>query len=306
MLIEYPRAVPDAVILSYHGSVADLGDMPGFLRNIRRGRPVPDELLQEVLHRYRHIGGSPLIEQSREQASLLEARLGIPVRSAGRLWHPYPGEVLAELSALGSNRILSLPLAPQSVEVYHQAVREALAAMPEPRPALVCPPAWGLEPLLIEAFLETVDQGLAKLGPGAPSEVGILLTAHSLPVRVIASGDRYEAQFREMAAAIAEPLRSRGHSVEVAFQSQGASAEPWLGPDLSAGFAGFVGRGIESVLIAPVGFLAEHVETLYDLDVEAVKIAEAAGVKRYARAPALATRAKLIDALEAVARRALA
>jgi ferrochelatase len=297
--------VSDAVLLSYHGSVADLGDMPGFLRNIRRGRPVPDDLLQEVLHRYRHIGGSPLIEQSRAQAALLEARLGIPVRSAGRLWHPYPSEVLGELAALGATRIVSLPLAPQSVDVYHQAVRDALAALPEPRPSLVCVPAWGLEPLLIDAFVETVEEGLAKLGPAKATEVGVLLTAHSLPVRVIQSGDRYEAQFREMAAAIAEVLSRRGHTVDVAFQSQGASAEPWLGPDLAAGFAGFLGRGIDSVLIAPVGFLAEHVETLYDLDVEAVKTAEAAGVKRYARAPAVATRTKLIDALEAVARRAL-
>lgn len=307
--MEYARAVPDpssAVILSYHGSVADLDDMPGFLRNIRRGRPVPEELLQEVLHRYRHIGGSPLIEQSQEQAALLEARLGIPVRSAGRLWHPYPAEVLRELAAGGVTRVVSLPLAPQSVDVYHQAVREALLAMPEPRPSLVTAPAWGLEPLLIEAFVETVDEGLAKLAPASPPEVGVLLTAHSLPVRVIQSGDRYEAQFREMTTAIAEPLLRRGHTVDVAFQSQGASAEPWLGPDLRAGFEGFRARGIEKVLIAPVGFLAEHVETLYDLDVEAVKIAEAAGLKRYARAPAVATRPKLIDALEAVARRALA
>ncbi len=311
--MEYGSGVPDfdgdlrsnAVILSYHGSVADLGDMPGFLRNIRRGRPVPDELLQEVVHRYQHIGGSPLIEQSQQQASLLEARLGIPVRSAGRLWHPYPSQILGELVGLGATRILSLPLAPQSVDVYHHAVREAHEAMAAPRPALVCAPAWGLEPLLIDAFAETVDEGLAKLAPARPGEVGVLLTAHSLPVRVIQSGDRYEAQFREMAAAVAEVLVRRGHTVDIAFQSQGASAEPWLGPDLAAGFGAMVARGIENVLVAPVGFLAEHVETLYDLDVEAVKIAERMGVKRYARAPAVAAKKTLIDALEAVARRAL-
>ena len=296
---------PNAVILSYHGSVADLDDMPAFLRNIRRGRPVPDELLQEVLHRYRHIGGSPLIEQSREQAARLEARLGIPVRAAGRLWHPYASEILPELVKLGATRIISVPLAPQSVDVYHQAVREALAAMPEPRPELVCAPTWGLEPHLIDAFVETVEEGLEKLAPIKAADVGVLLTAHSLPTRVIQAGDRYEAQFREMAKAIADVLLLRGYSVDVAFQSQGASAEPWLGPDLRAGFASFVARGIDAVLIAPVGFLAEHVETLYDLDVEAVKIAADAGVKRYARAPAVATRPKLIDALEAVARRVL-
>lgn len=304
--IEYPPRVADAVLLSCHGSISDLSDMPAFLLNIRRGRPVPKELLEEIAHRYETIGGSPLMEQSRLQASRLEERLGMPVRVAGRLWHPYPAAVLAELVKLGATRVASIPLAPQSVDVYHQAVREAALGLADAHIELVLPPSWGLEPKLLEAFLETVDEGLARLGePVSPQRVGILLTAHSLPMRIIQGGDRYEAQFRDMASAIAEPLSKRGHPVDIAFQSQGASAEPWLGPDLTNGFAGFVARGIDTVLIAPIGFLAEHVETLFDLDIEAVGIAERAGVKRYARARAVAARPKLIDALEAVARRAL-
>ncbi len=301
--MEYAPLVSDAVLLSCHGSIADLADLPAFLLAIRRGRPVPEELLVEVRHRYQRIGGvSPLMSQSREQARLLEQRLGVPVRVAGRLWAPYPAELLAELASLGATRIVSLPLAPQSVDVYHQAVVEVATPLGL-RPVLA--PAWGQTPALLDAFRETIEQVFS--GSGHPrAEVAVVLSAHSLPLRVIRGGDAYEREFRAMAEAVAAPLREVGHPVTIAFQSQGASNEPWLGPDLPTSFAELRRTGAKRVLIAPIGFLAEHIETLYDLDIEAAGLAERAGFETFLRAPAVAARPRLIDALEEVARRALA
>lgn len=287
-------------MLTFHGTISDLSDMPAFLAKIRRGRPAPAELVHEVTRRYEAIGGSPLMKHTVEQAARLEERLGVPVHVAGRLWHPYPEEVLAEIVAGGARRVLSLPLAPQSVDVYHAAVREAAVRFPGLE--ITAAPPWGDEPSLIAAFLETIDEGLRR----APSpSVPVVLSAHSLPKRVIDAGDRYEIDFRHMAGLVAVELDKRGHPVAIAFQSQGASNEPWLGPDLATTFQGLAAAGHREVLVAPIGFVAEHVETLYDLDIEAPQTAAANGIVRFARAPAVGARPRFIDALEAVARRAL-
>ncbi|AKT38235.1 ferrochelatase [Chondromyces crocatus] len=292
-----------AVLLSCHGTVSLTEDIPAFLHNIRRGRPTPPELVQEVAHRFELIGGSPLMSITEAQARALEARLGVPVVVAGRLWHPYPGEVLPGLVAQGVRTLLSLPLAPQSVDVYHAAVREAAA--PHPQLSLRYAPAWGLEPALLDAFVETIDEALAAALEAERNDIPIVLSAHSLPRRVIAAGDRYEIEFRAMADAVAQRLRARGATTSIAFQSQGASAEPWLGPDLAETFAALAAAGARTALVAPIGFLAEHVETLYDLDIEAPQIAQRAGLERLLRARAVCDRPRFIDAMEAVARRAL-
>ncbi len=293
----------DAVILTCHGTIADLGDLEAFLRNVRRGHPAPPELVAEIRRRYELIGPSPLLETSRRQAALLEARLGVPCRAAGRLWDPYPREILAELATLGATRVLSLPLAPQSVHVYHAAVEEAAAEGGSL--TVVRSPAWGTEPALLEAFAETIDEALSQLADLPAAQVPVVLTAHSLPRRVIESGDPYEAQYRQMAALVATPLTARGHRVEIAFQSQGAGAGAWLGPDFTETLQALATQGFRAAVVAPIGFLAEHVETLFDLDVEGAAAARAAGIDRYVRACAVGTRPRLIDALVSVAERSL-
>ena len=192
------------------------------------------------------------------QARALEARIGIPVAVAGRLWHPYPSEVLPRLFEQGIRTVISLPLAPQSVDVYHAAIREAAAKLDGLSVWEV--PSWGMEPALIDAFVETIDEALE--GDDA-TLIPIVLTAHSLPKRVILAGDAYEVQFRNTAAAVAARFVAKGFAVRVAFQSQGASTEPWLGPDLSETFLDLAREGARRVLVAPIGFGAEHVETLY-------------------------------------------
>ena len=145
-----------AVLLTCHGTIDRVEDIPAFLNNIRRGRPTPAHIVDEVQRRFQRIGGSPLMRITAEQGAALEARLGVPVRIAGRLWGPYPEDVVAVLVAGGTTTLVSLPLAPQSVDIYHAGVREAAAAHPglEVRYA----PAWGLEPSLIDAFLESIER----------------------------------------------------------------------------------------------------------------------------------------------------
>jgi ferrochelatase len=288
--------VTTAVLVTCHGTVDRVEDIPAFVTNIRRGHAAPAEVVQEVTRRFEKIGGSPLMRITRQQGAALEARLGIPVRVAGRLWHPYPKDVIAELYAGGVRKLVSLPLAPQSVHVYHAAVREGSSGLEGLD--LRCAPAWGLEPALIDAFVETIDEGMARFPEGERGSVTVLLTAHSLPKRIVDAGDPYERSFRDMCSVVSERLAARGVASEVAFQSQGMTGDVWLGPDLATAFT-----GKRRVLIAPIGFVADHVETLYDLDIEAPEIARRAGVERLERAPAVNARPRFIDALEAVVRR---
>lgn len=241
------------------------------------------------------------MRHTEDQARALEARLGVPVRAAARLWHPYPSEVLAKLHQEGVRHVVSLPLAPQSVDVYHASMKEA--ATPLEGLTLSLAPAWGREPALIDSFMEAIDEAIGRADEGADKgPVAILLTAHSLPARVIASGDPYEKQFREMAELVAERLRPRGHEVRIAFQSQGMDGGEWLGPDLEASLRQLAAGGQTRAIVAPIGFVAEHVETLYDLDVEGPIIAARAGITQFGRARAPGVSSRFIDALEAVAR----
>jgi ferrochelatase len=294
--------VSTAILVSCHGTVESTSDIPAFLANIRRGRPTPPHLVEEVTRRFVAIGGSPLMRTTREQAALLAERVGVRVAACARLWHPYPKEVLAQLVADGVQRVVSLPLAPQSVHVYHATVREAAAAFPGL--TLVEVPAWGDEPRLIDAFVETVDEALAQLPASDRASAPVVLTAHSLPQRVIDAGDPYERDFRAMASRVADRVAARGNPVHVAFQSQGATNDVWLGPDLPTTFRALKDQGARHVVVAPIGFVADHVETLYDLDIEAKVLAESLGLG-FARAAALNTRPAFIDALANVALAAL-
>ena len=272
-------------------------DIPAFLRNIRHGRGAPAEVIAEVQRRYAAIGGSPLMRITAEQGEALEARLGQPVRVAGRLWPPYPRAVLKELIEEGVDTVVSLPLAPQSAHIYNAAVERAAAELAADGfdVELRMAPSWGLEPALLDAFVEAIDE--------AGAADAIVLTAHSLPMRVIEGGDPYERDFRAMAEAVT--ARLEGTKCRIAYQSQGMGGGTWLGPALDDVMVELRKDGVNALLIAPIGFVAEHVETLYDIDMEAKARAEELGFERIARMPAMDTRPRFIDALEAVARRLL-
>jgi ferrochelatase len=301
----------DAILLIAHGTVEELDDLPEFLKNIRRGHDAPPELLAEVRRRYEAIGGrSPLNAINRELAERLEERIAMPVRIANRLFRPYPKEVLADLVDAGVDRIIVVPLAQHSAHVYGEAVREAA------RDAgldleIQTAPNWGRTPELIEAYARSIVATLREIPPGERDRTSLLLTAHSLPVSVIEAGDPYEDELRASAEDVAARVRelAPGSFVDhvIAFQSQGMSTGPggrpmaWLGPDLRSRFEVLAARGRKEVVVAPIGFLADHVEILYDLDIEARTWADELGIT-LRRAPSLNATDDLVDALAVVVR----
>lgn len=290
----------DGILLVAHGTVDDLNDLPEFLAEIRRGIPAPASLVQELKHRYTAIGGSPLLDLTRAQASSLEAELDCPVLVAMRLWRPRVEDVLAEPQARGLARLCVLPLAPYSVHVYNAAAARAFDATRAklgngPEPVFV--EQWGLCPELIAAHVALIREALAGVEAGA----GVLLTAHSLPRAVIEAGDPYADLLGRAAAEIGCEL---DHPVTLGFQSQGADGGEWLGPDLPQAFQALRAQGVSTVVLAPFGFLADHVETLYDVDIEARGQAEALGLN-FVRVPVLNTHPALIHAMAQVVRRAL-
>lgn len=296
------RPVSFAVLVSCHGTVESIDELPAFLSNIRRGRPTPPHLLDEVRRRFEQIGGSPLMRTTLAQAAALAERTGLKVAVCARLWRPYPKDVIADLVKEGVRTIVSLPLAPQSVHIYHASVREAAAGTGV---EIIEVPSYGHEPRLIDAFVESIDESLAALPEELRAKTPVLLTAHSLPQRILDAGDPYERDFRSMAELVAARVRARGNEVRIAFQSQGATNDVWLGPDLPTTFQSLVESGARSVAIAPIGFVADHVETLYDLDIEAKAMAENMGLQ-FTRAPAMNLRPAFLDAVESVARAAVA
>jgi ferrochelatase len=294
-----------ALVLIAHGTVEKLSDLPAFLQNIRRGHPAPPDVLAEVRRRYEAIGGkSPLTDISRSLAKKLEARLGIPVRLAMRLWHPYPKEVLEDLVKDGVDRVAVVPLAQHSAKVYGAAVEAAAAEIEKgggPHIALACAENWGQSEKLIDAFTASTEAALSTSTSTSTSTPTVVFTAHSLPTMIVKQGDPYESEVRASAKAIAEKLHA-SIDTRVCFQSQGMGGGDWMGPDLRTTLEELANAGgKKSVLIAPIGFLADHVEILYDLDIEAMGWAKDLGLS-LTRTQSLNDGDALVAAVESVAR----
>ena len=285
-----------AVLLVTHGTVDDLADLPGFVTNIRRGSPPPPELIVELERRYQAIGGrSPLNDTTKRLAHKLEQKLGLPVRMASRLWKPLVKDVLAEL---GAQEVTVLPMAQHSSKIYVEAARAAAKAL-TPTPNVVGVPDWGQTPALLDAFARRIREAVLALPSERRARSVLLLTAHSLPMAVLARGDAYEREVRASAAAVASRVRDVLPDHLVAFQSQGMSegGGAWLGPDLKETLLRIKqGADKDTVIFAPIGFLADHVEILFDLDIEARHWTEAHGLS-YARIRSLNDDDDFVDVL---------
>jgi len=290
------------ILLVAHGTVANVADLPAFVARIRHGRPPPPGLVQELTRRYEAIGGSPLLRVTEQQARALEARTGLPVLLGMRLWEPSVEDAFREAAKRGLARLVLVPLAPFSVEVYGAAARRSLdsvrAELGEATPELVVCEPWGSEPAFVNAQCAALQAALRI----DSRDSAVMLTAHSLPRAAIRAGDRYQAEVEASARAIAERL---GRGCELAYQSQGADGGEWLGPDLRHTFERLAQAGVRQITLSPFGFLADHVETLFDLDIEARAWATELGLG-FERVPALNTAPGLIEALSMVAQRALA
>jgi ferrochelatase len=290
------------VLLVGHGSVSRAEDIPDFVRAIRRGRPTPQSVIDEVTHRWNAIGGSPLQRIVESQAAKLEAALGVPVAAASRLWHPDAKDVVPTLLARGVKRVVSLPLAPYSTHVYHPTTRAACESSHVE--CIECAP-WGTNASLVRAFANVTRAQIDRVAAADRDRTHLVLTAHSLPRAAIKAGDPYETQVRATSAAVISTLDFPSDRAHVAFQSQGMDGGDWLGPDLPTTFADVADRGGRAVVVCAIGFLADHTEVLYDLDVEARAVAESRGLAFF-RAASLNDSPDVIDALAATARDAIA
>jgi len=284
------------VLLMAHGTPASLEEMPEYLALVRGGRPASPELVAEMRHNYAAIGGrSPLTEITFAQAQALSDRLGasIPVAVGMRNWKPFITEAVADLASSGVTRVIGIPMAPQfstlSVQKYVDVARDAL----RDGMTLDAVHSYHAHPLLIEAFAERVRAAVP-----CPDEL-VVFTAHSLPTRVIASGDSYALEVAETARAVAE--RARVTRYERAYQSAGRTPEPWIGPDLTALIAQLSSTGAGRFLVVPIGFVCDHTEILFDIDVQAAGAARAAGTS-LRRTESLNTSPKFIAMLEDLVR----
>jgi ferrochelatase len=284
----------DGVLLVAHGTVDSPSKLPGFLTEIRHGRHPTEEMIREMTRRYETIGGSPLMRITQTQANALSDALQLPVLVGMRFGLAPLAAALLGAAALKLRRLVVLPVAPYSVELYTAETALAYSRLKEEGHSLgfelLRIEPWGNHPGLIRAQCEAI---IAHLGKSTSPNARIILTAHSLPLRVIQAGDNYAEQVEASVRALAMAL---GQTTVLAYQSQGQDSAEWLGPSLKDRIAEMAQNGITDVVVVPVGFLSEHVETLYDLDHEAKKYALSLGVN-ISRVAALNSHASLVGVL---------
>jgi protoporphyrin/coproporphyrin ferrochelatase len=260
--------VTDAVVLMAYGSPARPEDVRPYLEDVRDGRPVSNEAVEELAERYRRIGGrSPLDDVTEAQRSALEQELGTPVFVGMKHWRPRISEAVEAALPAGATRIIGLVLAPHysrlSIGGYRERLEEALAGRAE----LVLVESWHDEPAFVDVLADRVRG----------TDAWVVFTAHSLPERILADGDPYREQLLETSRLAAE--RAGLERWSFAFQSASSTGEPWLGPDVLEELGRLRAEGVDNVLVAPVGFVSDHLEILWDLDIEAREKAEELGLE---------------------------
>ncbi len=263
-----------AVVLMAYGSPDRLEDVPAYYADIRGGRPIAPERLEELVARYRTLGiedSNPLNEITEETRAQLEQELGAPVFTGMRHWTPRIADAVEEAVATGASLVVGLVLAPHfsamSIGAYRSQLEQALAGRAE----LAFVERWGAEP----AFVELLAERVRAAGAGAGAHV--VFTAHSLPERILAEGDPYRDELLETSRLVAEEAGVEDWSFS--FQSASPTGEAWLGPDIVERLDELAGRGVEHVLLCPVGFVSDHLEIRWDLDTVAAERARALGLE---------------------------
>ena len=290
------------VLLLAHGAPDRLEDVPEFLLHVRSGRKLPDHVVQKITHRYALIGGgSPLLQWTRKQAEALAARLSCPVYVGMRNWKPFIAEAVAQAVQEDVLNLVVICLAPQnsgtSVGLYRRALEESIAQTgADLRVDFI--ESWHDQPLLVQALAEKLRAGLARAEEAAGGRVPVILTAHSVPEKTVAAGDPYDRQVKETAAKVA--TASGVELCRFAYQSQGMTADPWLGPKVESEIDALAEEGHHHVFVAPIGFLCDHVEILYDVDILFRNHARERGVTLW-RSESLNDSPQLIEALASIA-----
>lgn len=300
-MTEHGKVEGTAVLLLAHGSPDSPEDVPKFLLKVTGGRELPPEVIEEVKGRYESIGRSPLTEITLRQGELLAQNLQIPVYVGMRNWRPFISETLVRMAADKIQRAVVICMAPQnsrtSVGVYRTSLRSCSDT------AMVCDfvESWHDQPFLIQAFAEKLRAGREKTRREAGRVLPVIFTAHSVPQRTILEGDAYEAQAKRTAELVAAAASLEKTDWRFAFQSQGLSGGPWLGPTVEATILDLARNGHTGVFIQPIGFVCDHVEVLYDIDIAFKQFAEAQGLHLW-RAESLNDSPLLISALAEIAR----
>jgi len=292
-----------AVLLMAYGGPGSLDDVEPYLQDVRGGRPTAPELVAEIKGRYARIGGrSPILERTEAQAQALGRALGPawPVYVGMRHWHPFIAETVERMVACGQRRVVAVVLAPHYSALSVGAYEKKLLDAARGRLELALVRSWGDHPKFLEAVAERVRQALQRFP--APGAVQVLFTAHSLPERILAAGDPYADELQASAAQVAR-LAGVGEW-RFAYQSAGATPEPWLGPEAGAVMTELAVTR-KNFLIVPIGFVSDHVEVLYDVDVAYRGLAERLGV-RLERTDSLNDDPLLVAALADLARRTAA
>jgi ferrochelatase len=282
-----------AVVLMAYGSPSEIEDIPAYLADIREGRPVSERAVEELQERYRRIGGrSPLDELTEAQRAALERELGLRVHVGMKHWRPRIAEAVEAALAEGAERIVGVVLAPHysrlSIAGYRSRLEDALGDRAE----LVFVDSWHDH----EPFLDVLADRVRG------TDAHVVFTAHSLPERILRDGDPYRDQLLETSRLVAE--RAGLDSWSFAFQSASPTGEPWLGPDILEELDRLHAAGVRTVLVCPVGFVSDHLEILWDLDVEARERAAELGLE-LERIESLNDDPRFVRALAGVVRNAL-
>jgi protoporphyrin/coproporphyrin ferrochelatase len=280
-----------AVILMAYGGPDKLEDVPDYLLDVRSGRPMSQELVDEFVERYREIGGrSPILELTQAQAKGVEKALNNrKAKEAGikysayvgmRHWYPYIRDVVPQIVEDGVDKIVGVVMAPHyskmSVGKYMEQLREGLEKAGSEIPVHEVH-SWKDQPMFISGVSSRIRDALRKYPAEIRKDVPVVFTAHSLPTRILEWGDEYPDELRVSVEMVADRVRQRHW--RFAYQSQGASAEPWLGPTVEETLEDLASEGFKHVLMVPIGFVCDHVEILYDVDIEHKEHAEKLGME---------------------------
>ena len=311
-----PDETTIGVLLMTYGSPATLDDIPEYMTNVRGGRPPAPELVTEFRRRYELIGGSPLLRITQEQAAALQEELNqrhpdgprFKVAAGMRFAPPYVTDVLPAL-AEGCDEVVGIIMSPQYSPIlmrgYVTAITGAAARVGRGDLRVRVAEDWHLQPDFVAAVAERVREALDQLPADERATTPVLLTAHSMPLRVVRDEPDYIGHLHETAAAVAQAAGLSDEQWQFCYQSAGHTPEEWLKPDFADLMPQLRAQGKRAVLIAPIQFLADHLEILYDIEIGAREQAESNGITFY-RTASLNTAPRFIAALAAVVEDVLA
>jgi protoporphyrin/coproporphyrin ferrochelatase len=263
--------VSEAVILMAYGSPERLADVPAYYSDIRGGRPIARESLADLVERYRRLGiedSSPLNAITEQTRAALEAELDLPVYTGMKHWSPRIADAAESALAAGADRLVGLVLAPHYSALSIKGYRDQLEQTIDGRAELAFVDSWHTEPGFVELLADRVRD----------TQSHVVFTAHSLPARILSIGDPYKDQLLETASLVAGAA-GLGEEWSFSFQSESPTGEPWLGPDILDHLVALRDAGVTDVLICPIGFVSDHLEIRWDIDVEAQERASELGLR---------------------------